>query len=72
MNSKGLFYFLDRLGDTFRWRAENVATTEVSQVVSKYPCIAEANIYGVKVPGHDGRAGMVALVFETGCPFGFY
>ncbi|KAI9260744.1 hypothetical protein BDA99DRAFT_560803 [Phascolomyces articulosus] len=64
MNSKGLFYFMDRLGDTFRWHAENVATTEVSQVVVKYPSIAEANVYGVKVPGHDGRAGMVALILH--------
>ncbi|KAG2224636.1 hypothetical protein INT45_007881, partial [Circinella minor] len=62
VNAKGLYYFLDRLGDTFRWKGENVATTEVAQVISKYPVVAEANVYGVKVPGHDGRAGMVALV----------
>ncbi|KAI9260743.1 hypothetical protein BDA99DRAFT_513101 [Phascolomyces articulosus] len=64
MNSKGLFYFVDRLGDTFRWHGENVATTEVSQVIAKYPPVAEANVYGVKVPSHDGRAGMVALILH--------
>ncbi|KAI8147282.1 hypothetical protein BJV82DRAFT_664529 [Fennellomyces sp. T-0311] len=64
MNSKGMYYFLDRLGDTFRWHAENVATTEVAQVVAKYPGVAEANVYGIKIPAHDGRAGMVALILK--------
>ncbi|KAI8147281.1 hypothetical protein BJV82DRAFT_709823 [Fennellomyces sp. T-0311] len=71
MNSDGMYYFLDRLGDTFRWHAENVATTEVSQVVVKHPVVAEANVYGVKVPKHDGRAGMVALILKSGMTVDF-
>lgn len=58
----GYFYFIDRIGDTFRWKGENVATSEVSEAVSVFPGVLEANIYGVSVPGHDGRAGMAALV----------
>lgn len=57
MNSEGLIFFCDRLGDTFRWHGENVATTEVAKVMSTYPDIAEANVYGTLVPKHDGRAG---------------
>jgi fatty-acyl-CoA synthase len=59
---KGYFYFVDRIGDTFRWKGENVATSEVSEVLSVIPGIQEANVYGVSVPGTDGRAGMAALV----------
>ena len=58
----GYFYFIDRIGDTFRWKGENVATSEVSEVLSVFPGIGEANVYGVPVPGTDGRAGMAALV----------
>lgn len=57
----GYYYFCDRLGDTFRWRSENVATTEVAHAVSEYPGIAEANVYGTLVPNHDGRAGTCIL-----------
>ncbi|KAI7882824.1 acetyl-CoA synthetase-like protein [Lichtheimia hyalospora FSU 10163] len=64
--STGYIYFNDRLGDTFRWHSENVATTEVSHVVGQYPGIAESNVYGVLVPHHDGRAGMAALVLKPG------
>ncbi|CAH1254270.1 SLC27A2 [Branchiostoma lanceolatum] len=59
-------YFADRLGDTFRWKGENVATTEVSQAISKIEGVQEANVYGVKVPGHEGRAGMAAIVLHPG------
>ncbi|MEO7053853.1 MAG: long-chain-acyl-CoA synthetase [Rhizomicrobium sp.] len=62
----GYFYFVDRVGDTFRWKGENVATSEVSEALSSVPGIEEANIYGVKVPGADGRAGMAALVVDGG------
>merc|ERR1712205_186756 len=56
-DSKGYFYFVDRIGDTFRWKGENCSTMEVSEVVSAFPGVAEANAYGVKVPGVvDGRA----------------
>ncbi|XP_002732215.1 long-chain fatty acid transport protein 6-like [Saccoglossus kowalevskii] len=58
-------YFNDRVGDTFRWKGENVATTEVAHVLASYPGVLEANVYGVKVPEHDGRAGMVALKLEN-------
>ncbi len=58
----GYFYFVDRIGDTFRWKGENVSTNEVSEAFSVLPGIKEANVYGVEVPGADGRAGMAALV----------
>jgi len=60
----GYFYFVDRIGDTFRWKGENVATSEVAEALASVPGIREANIYGVKVPGADGRAGMAALVVD--------
>ena len=53
---------MDRIGDTFRWKGENVATSEVSEALGVLPGIKEANVYGVAVPGMDGRAGMAALV----------
>jgi acyl-CoA synthetase (AMP-forming)/AMP-acid ligase II len=62
----GRGYFVDRLGDTFRWRSENVSTNEVSDVLGKHPHIAEANVYGVTVPHADGRAGMASIVLADG------
>ncbi|KAI8518035.1 hypothetical protein Bbelb_040520 [Branchiostoma belcheri] len=59
-------YFIDRLGDTYRWKGENVATTEVAEVLHDIEEIQEANVYGVTVPGHDGRAGMAAVVLHPG------
>jgi fatty-acyl-CoA synthase len=58
----GYFYFVDRIGDTFRWKGENVATSEVAEALGVVPGIAEANVYGVSVPAMDGRAGMASLV----------
>uniref|UniRef100_A0A8C1D8Q3 Long-chain-fatty-acid--CoA ligase n=1 Tax=Cyprinus carpio carpio TaxID=630221 RepID=A0A8C1D8Q3_CYPCA len=54
-------YFQDRVGDTFRWKGENVATTEVSDIISMLEFVEEANVYGVRVPGHEGRIGMAAV-----------
>ena len=48
LDARGYYYFVDRIGDTFRWKGENVATTEVAEVVSLEPGIAEANVYGVR------------------------
>lgn len=61
-DKQNYYYFIDRIGDTFRWKGENVATSEVAEAISIFPGIKEANVYGVKVPGTDGRAGMAALV----------
>lgn len=60
----GYFYFVDRIGDTFRWKAENVSTAEVAETLTSYPGIQEANVYGVQISGYDGRAGMAALVTD--------
>lgn len=58
------FWFVDRIGDTFRWKAENVSTAEVSEAVGNHPAVLEANIYGVQVPRHDGRAGCAAVILN--------
>ncbi|XP_050956694.1 long-chain fatty acid transport protein 2 isoform X2 [Labeo rohita] len=62
-------YFQDRVGDTFRWKGENVATTEVSDIVSMLDFVEEANVYGVRVPGHEGRIGMAAVKLMDGAEF---
>ena len=61
-DERGYFYFVDRVGDTFRWKGENVSTTEVADTISAYPGVIEAVVYGVTIPGTEGRAGMAAIV----------
>jgi fatty-acyl-CoA synthase len=56
------YYFVDRIGDTFRWKGENVATSEVAAAITAFPGIVDANVYGVAIPGADGRAGMAEIV----------
>jgi fatty-acyl-CoA synthase len=61
-DANGYFYFVDRIGDTFRWKGENVSTTEVEEAIGAFEGALEANVYGVAMPGRDGRAGMAAIV----------
>jgi fatty-acyl-CoA synthase len=60
----GHFYFIDRIGDTFRRKGENVSTSEVADVIRACPGIQDAAVYGVVVPGAEGRAGMAAIVAD--------
>ena len=64
MDEAGFFYFVDRVGDTFRWKGENVATAEVAEAIAEFPGITEATVYGVAVPQTEGAAGMAALVLD--------
>ncbi len=59
------FQFVDRVGDTFRWRGENVSTNEVAEILSQHAQVETANVYGVEVPGAEGKAGMVSLTLNT-------
>jgi len=65
-DSEGYFYFVDRIGDTFRWKSENVSTSEVEQRLAEAPGVKEVISYGVPVPGQEGKAGMVTLILDGG------
>lgn len=65
----GYVYFIDRIGDTFRWKGENVSTNEVGEALAAIPGIATANVYGVAVPGTDGKAGMAAITSDGNIDF---
>ncbi|MFT4076049.1 MAG: long-chain-acyl-CoA synthetase [Asticcacaulis sp.] len=62
----GYLYFVDRIGDTFRWKGENVSTSEVAEYSAAAPGVEEAIVYGVPVPNHDGKAGMVSIIQREG------
>jgi fatty-acyl-CoA synthase len=64
-DASGFFYFIDRIGDSFRWKGENVATSEVAAALMMFPGVSEASVYGVAVPGTEGAAGMAALVADS-------
>ncbi|XP_038558125.1 very long-chain acyl-CoA synthetase isoform X1 [Micropterus salmoides] len=69
IDNDNFIYFQDRVGDTFRWKGENVATTEVGDILTLSDCLKEANVYGVQVPGHEGRIGMAAVTVKEGAQF---
>jgi fatty-acyl-CoA synthase len=63
---RGYYYFIDRMGDTYRWKGENVSTSEVAEIINTFGDGTEANVYGVTIAGRDGRAGMVAIAAAAG------
>jgi len=71
VRSQGLRHiaFVDRVGDTFRWKGENVATTEVERAIGAVAGVSQASVYGVAVAHSEGRAGMAAIVMQPGAAF---
>ncbi|XP_078386287.1 long-chain fatty acid transport protein 2-like [Cetorhinus maximus] len=66
LDRDNFIYFQDRIGDTFRWKGENVSTTEVADILSTLDFVQEVCVYGVMVPGHEGRVGMAAIQLQSG------
>uniref|UniRef100_A0A8D0E582 long-chain-fatty-acid--CoA ligase n=1 Tax=Salvator merianae TaxID=96440 RepID=A0A8D0E582_SALMN len=66
---EGFLYFKDRVGDTFRWKGENVATSEVEITLASLEFIQDIIVYGVPVPGHEGKIGMAAIQLKEGLSF---
>jgi fatty-acyl-CoA synthase len=71
-DADGFFYFIDRVGDTFRWKGENVSTAEVAETISRFAGVLEAVVYGVAIPAADGCAGMAAIVIRDGFDLGAF
>jgi fatty-acyl-CoA synthase len=68
-DADGYFYFVDRVGDTFRWKGENVSTSEVAETINAVPGVVASAVYGLSIPGHDGKAGMAAILLSDHEPF---
>jgi fatty-acyl-CoA synthase len=69
VDGKNWVYFVDRIGDTFRWKGENVSTAEVASELAKFPNVDEVNVYGVQIPNNeDGRAGCCAMIMPDTSP----
>ena len=64
-DGQGFYYFVDRVGETFRWKGENVSTAEVLTALTACRGVRDGIVYGVSVPGADGRAGIAALVVDA-------
>jgi fatty-acyl-CoA synthase len=71
-DAAGFYYFVDRLGETFRWKGENVSTAEVMGALTAAPHVLDGVVFGVAVPGTEGRAGMAALVVDEHFDLGVF
>jgi fatty-acyl-CoA synthase len=71
-DAQGFFYFVDRIGDTFRWKGENVSSSEVLNQLTAAGSVREAVVYGVAVSGYEGRAGMAAIVADESFDLGSF